>query len=44
MLDAPVKETIRDAAQKPTGARKRAFMAKVTEDYFEGTARKAERL
>ncbi|MEM9907058.1 MAG: hypothetical protein AAF921_18745 [Cyanobacteria bacterium P01_D01_bin.44] len=43
MLDETVKETIRDAAQKLTGVRKRAFMAKVTEDYFEGSARKAER-
>lgn len=43
MLDAPLKETLRDAAQKLTGARKRAFMAKVAEDYFEGSARKTER-
>ena len=43
MLDDPVKETIRDAAQKLTGARKRAFMAKVAEDYFEGSARRTER-
>ena len=43
MLDAPIKETLRDAAQKLTGARKRAFMAKVAEDYFEGSARKTER-
>lgn len=43
MLDATVKETLRDAAQKLTGARKRAFMAKVADDYFEGSARKTER-
>ena len=43
MLDETVKGTIRDAAHKLTGARKRAFMAKVAEDYFEGSARKAER-
>ena len=43
MLDETVKGTIRDAAQKLTGARKRAFMAKVAEDYFDGSARKAER-
>lgn len=43
MLDGTVKETIRDAGQKLTGARKRAFMAKVADDYFEGSARKTER-
>ena len=43
MLDETFRDTIRDAAQKLTGPRKRAFMAKVTEDYFEGSARKAER-
>lgn len=43
MLDETVKGTIRDAAQKLTGARKRAFMAKVADDYFEGAARKVER-
>ncbi len=43
MLDETVKGTIRDAAYKLTGARKRAFMAKVADDYFEGSARKAER-
>lgn len=42
-LDETVKATIKDAAQKLTGYRKRAFMAKVVEDYFEGSARKAER-
>ena len=42
MLDETVKATIQDAAQKLTGARKRAFMAKVAEDYFDGSARKAE--
>lgn len=41
-LTEPVKDTLRDAAQKLTGHRKRAFMAKVAEDYFEGSARKAE--
>ena len=42
-LDETVKATIKDAAQKLTSYRKRAFMAKVAEDYFEGSARKAER-
>ena len=42
MLEAMAKSTIRDAAQKLTGLKKRAFMAKVTEDYFNGSARQAE--
>lgn len=42
MLNATVKLTIQDAAQKLTGSKKRAFMAKVTEDYCNGSARKAE--
>lgn len=42
MLESRVKETIQDAAQKLTGARKRAFMAKVAIDYFDGSARKTE--
>ncbi len=42
MLDETVKLTLKDAAQKLTGPRKRAFMAKVAEDYFGGSARKAE--
>ncbi len=37
-----VKATFKDAAKKLTGYRKRDFMAKVAEDYFEGSARKAE--
>jgi Rhodopirellula transposase DDE domain len=41
-LSEPVKATIQDAAQKLTGFRKRDFMAKVAEDYFEGSARRAE--
>ena len=41
-LDETIKATIKDAAQKLTGHRKRAFMAKVSEDYFDGSARKAE--
>ncbi len=44
LLDDTVKSTIRDAARKLTGHRKRDFMAKVTEDYLSGSARKAERV
>jgi hypothetical protein len=42
MLTEEVKATFKDAAKKLTGYRKRDFMAKVTEDYFNGSARKAE--
>jgi hypothetical protein len=42
LLSESVKLTFKDAAKKLTGNRKRDFMAKVTEDYFEGSARKAE--
>lgn len=42
MLTEEVKSTFKDAAKKLTRGRKRDFMAKVTEDYFEGSARKAE--
>ncbi len=42
MLDAQVKSTLQDAASKLTGPKKRAFMAKVAEDYFAGSARQAE--
>ena len=41
-LDEKIKATFRDAAQKLTGSKKRAFMAKVAEDYFGGSARKSE--
>lgn len=41
-LDETVKSTLKDAAKKLTGSKKRAFMAKVTEDYFDSSARKAE--
>jgi hypothetical protein len=37
-----IKATVKDAAQKLTGYRKRDFMAKVAEGYFAGSARKAE--
>ncbi len=42
MLNEKIKSTFKDAAKKLTGAKKRAFMAQVTSDYFEGAARKAE--
>lgn len=42
MLDNTIKLTLKDAVKKLTGNRKRDFMAKVTEDYFDGSARKAE--
>lgn len=42
MLDDKLKSTLKDAARKLTGPKKRAFMAKVVEDYFDGSARKAE--
>ena len=41
-LDEKVKSTLKDAAKKLTGVKKRGFMAKATADYFEGSARKAE--
>ncbi|WP_334893819.1 hypothetical protein [Nostoc sp.] len=42
MLNDTIKSTLKDAAQKLTGNCKRDFMAKVTEDYFNSSARKAE--
>jgi hypothetical protein len=42
MLTEAVKATFKDAAQKLTGTLKRDFMAKVTEDYLDGSARRAE--
>lgn len=44
LLDNAVKSTFQDAAKKLSGHRKRDFMAKVTEDYLQGSARKAERV
>jgi hypothetical protein len=41
-LNDTLKFILKDAAQKLTGHRKRDFMAKVSEDYFDGSARKAE--
>lgn len=42
MLSDAIQLTFKDAAKKLTGSRKREFMAKVTNDYFEGSARRAE--
>jgi hypothetical protein len=42
MFNDTIKATFKDAAQKLTGHRKRDFIAKVAEDYFEGSARKTE--
>ncbi|MDY6940337.1 MAG: hypothetical protein SWY16_22120 [Cyanobacteriota bacterium] len=43
-LDNAIKSTVRDAAKKLSRPRKREFMAKVTEDYLDRSARKAERI
>lgn len=42
MLTEKVKLTLKDAAKKLTGYKKRDFIAKVTEDYFGGRVRKGE--
>ncbi|MEA5495953.1 hypothetical protein VB834_17215 [Limnoraphis robusta Tam1] len=42
MLSEKWKSTLKKAAHKLTGYKKRAFMAEVTEDYFNGSPRKAE--
>ncbi len=42
MLSEKIQKTLKDAAKKLTGQKKRAFMAKVASDYFEGSARKTE--
>ena len=42
MLGESIKATLKDAARKLTAPKKRAFMAQVTLDYFDGSARKAE--
>ncbi|NER36610.1 MAG: hypothetical protein F6J93_21935 [Oscillatoria sp. SIO1A7] len=41
-LDSKLKATLKDASMKLTGHKKRAFMAKATWDYFDGSPRKAE--
>ena len=42
MLTEKITSTLKDAARKLTGSTKRAFIAKVTQDYFDGSARKTE--
>jgi hypothetical protein len=42
MLEERVKVTLKDAAKHLSGAKKRAFMAKVATDYFDSSARKTE--
>jgi transposase len=41
-LTPPVIRTIQDGARKLTGAKRRKFQAQVTQDYLDGSARKAE--
>ena len=43
ILSETVKSMFKDAAKKLTADRRRDFMAKVTKDYFNGSARKVER-
>jgi len=42
-LDNEVKTIIKDAAKRLTGFKRRAYQARITLDYFGGSARKAER-
>ena len=42
MLTEQIKLTLKDAAKKLTGSKKRAFMAQVTMDYWNSSPRKAE--
>ena len=42
MLTEQVKSTLKDAARKLTGEKKRAFTAQVALDYFDGSARRTE--
>ena len=42
MVTEQIKFTLKDAAKKLTGSKKRAFMAQVTMDYWNSSARKAE--
>ena len=41
-IDKKTRSVIKDAARKLTGAKRRAFEAKVTMELFDGNARKAE--
>ncbi|WP_445172623.1 hypothetical protein [Microcoleus sp.] len=42
ILSETVKSTLQDTTKKQTGEIGRDFMAKVAEDYFNGSARKVE--
>ncbi|NJO50218.1 MAG: hypothetical protein HC840_13110 [Leptolyngbyaceae cyanobacterium RM2_2_4] len=42
MFNPTVRATLKDAAKKLTGHRKRDFIAKVAEDYFDSSTRKTE--
>ena len=42
MLTEQIKLTLKDAAKKLTGSKKRAFMAQVTMDYWNSSPRKAD--
>jgi len=42
MLDDKPKATLKEAARKLSEHRKRDFIAKVAEDYFDGSARRTE--
>ncbi|MGL4880990.1 MAG: hypothetical protein ACRC8K_07985 [Waterburya sp.] len=42
MLTEKIKSTLKDAAKKLTGSKKRAFMAQVTQDYLSSSPRTAE--
>lgn len=42
MLTEKIKSSLKDAAKKLTGSKKRAFMAQVTRDYFNSSPRQAE--
>ena len=42
MLTEEIKSTFKDAAKKLTGHKKREFIAKVIEDYCEGSAQKGK--
>ncbi len=42
MLSEKWQFTLKSAARKLTGVKKRAFMAEVTKEYFDGSPRKAE--
>ena len=43
MFSEQIKKTIQSAAKALSGYKRRAFIAGVANDYFQGNARKAER-